>query len=114
MSKDDFILSRRLFLNQLYDLYGPLLTEKQRNAWELHEFSDLSLAETAEKLGASRQAVHDLVSRSRERLESLEESLGFWRRQELLKEEIAALQRALADERGEGESIKKPEEGPHV
>ena len=97
MSKDDLILSRRLFLNQLYDLYGPLLTEKQRNAWEFHEFSDLSLAETAERLGASRQAVHDLVTRSREKLEALEESLGFWRKKELLEEEVSTLRRALTD-----------------
>ncbi len=95
VAKEDLILSRRLFVNQLYDLYGPLLTEKQREAWELHEFSDLSLSETAEKLGASRQAVHDLISRSREKLEELELLLGFHGREAVLEEEIRKLRRNL-------------------
>lgn len=114
MAKEDLILSRRLFVNQLYDLYSPLLTEKQREAWELHEFSDLSLSETAEKLGASRQAVHDLISRSREKLEELETLLGFHRREEGLEEEIRSLRRALEENGGSTEKNSRPEEDRDV
>jgi hypothetical protein len=104
--KEEDLLARRIHVHDLYDLYAPLLTEKQREAWELHEFSDLSLAEAAEKLGISRQAVSDLVSRSRERLEELEDLLGFRSREELLKDEIRALRSLF----GHGAKSQKAEE----
>jgi len=69
-------LERRVLLNQFYDHYKPLLTEKQREVYEMHEFSDLSLSEIAEHCGKSRQAVHDLLFRTRSKLEMLEKKLG--------------------------------------
>lgn len=69
-------LERRLLLNQLYDNYKPLLTEKQREVYELHEFSDLSLGEIAELYGKSRQAIYDMLFRTRNKLEMLEKKLG--------------------------------------
>jgi len=114
LSRDEFKLSRRLLINQLYDIYGPLLTEKQQEAWELHEFSDLSLSEMAEKLGTSRQAVHDLVSRSRDRLEELESLLGFRKREALLEEEIRTLRRALGERGSREEGKSSPEEEGNV
>jgi len=66
----------------LADFYGPLLTEKQRNVWDLHYQQDLSLAEIAEVEQISRQAVHDLLKRTERILNEYEEKLGlvqrFW------------------------------------
>ncbi|MDI9369799.1 MAG: DNA-binding protein [Synergistaceae bacterium] len=90
-------LGRKVYRHDLYDLYSPLLTEKQREAWELHEFEDLSLAEVAEKLGISRQGVSDLIGRSRERLDELEGLLGFHSREASLEAEISALRSLLDD-----------------
>ena len=75
-------LERRLLYNQLYDHYKPLLTEKQREVYELHEFSDLSLAEIAEQYGKSRQAIYDLLLRTKRKLEMLEKKLGLVAREE--------------------------------
>jgi RNA polymerase sigma factor (sigma-70 family) len=69
-------LERRMLLNRFYDHYKPLLTDKQREVYEMHEFSDLSLGEIAEHYGKSRQAVHDLLLRTRSKLEMLESKLG--------------------------------------
>ena len=104
VAKADLLFSKRIYVDQLYDLYSPLLTEKQREAWELHKFSDLSLAETAEKMGTSRQAVFDLISRSRDRLEELEGLLGFFKRESALKNDLAILQR---ENRPAGDSRNK-------
>jgi RNA polymerase sigma factor (sigma-70 family) len=82
MNNEQEYLERRVLLNQLYDHYKPLLTEKQREVYELHEFSDLSLSEIAEIYGKSRQAVHDLLYRTRSKLEMLEEKLGLVTREE--------------------------------
>lgn len=97
MARDEMLLTRRSQGDQLYDLYAPLLTARQRQAWEFHEFSDLSLAETAEAMGTSRQAVQELITRSRERLAELEGLLGFHAREEGLKEEIRRLNVRLGD-----------------
>lgn len=80
----------------LADFYGPLLTEKQQNVWDLHYQQDLSLAEIAEVEHISRQAVHDLLKRTERILAEYEEKLGlvqrFWTEREKLMEVQALLQ----------------------
>lgn len=70
-------LERRVQLSRLYDLYGPLLTERQRRVYEMHELDDLSLSEIADELGISRQGVSDQLQRARDRLDEIETLLGF-------------------------------------
>lgn len=60
----------------LYDFYGELLTEHQKNIFEEVVFDDLSLAEVAESHSTSRQAVHDIVRRATKTLENYENKLG--------------------------------------
>ena len=59
----------------LYDFYGELLTEHQRNIYEGVVFNDMSLSEIAEEQGISRQGVHDLVKRCNKTLAGYEEKL---------------------------------------
>lgn len=59
----------------LYDFYGELLTEHQRNIYEGVVFNDMSLSEIAEEQGISRQGVHDLVKRCNKILTGYEEKL---------------------------------------
>lgn len=63
-------------LGLLCDFYGKLLTQRQLFACRLQGDEDRSLAEIAEELGISRQAVHDLIRRSQETMEAYEEKLG--------------------------------------
>ena len=60
----------------LFDFYGDLLTEKQREYYDLHFNSDLSLQEIAEQYGTSRQAVWDLIRRAEGTLRGIEEKTG--------------------------------------
>lgn len=69
-------LFQRIRDGHLLDVYGPLITEKQRLACEMVLLGDLSLAEAAESLKVSRQGVHDLITRAREHMESAEKALG--------------------------------------
>ena len=59
----------------LYDFYGELLTEHQRNVYEDVVFNDMSLSEIAEEQGISRQGVHDLIKRCDRILSGYEEKL---------------------------------------
>ena len=70
------MLERRIRISRLYDLYGPLLTERQRRVYEMHELDDLSLSEISEELQISRQGVSDQLQRVRDRLMDIEGLLG--------------------------------------
>ena len=50
-------MEEALFRTMLFDSYGELLTEKQREYFDLHYNEDLSLAEIAQSEGVSRQRV---------------------------------------------------------
>ena len=60
----------------LYDFYAPLLSERQREVFELYNEENLSLSEIGANIGVSRQAVHIAVSKAGEELAGYEEKLG--------------------------------------
>lgn len=70
------MLEKTLRANRLFDFYGALLTEKQRELFRLYYREDWSLSEVAETTEISRQAVHDGLERSMERLREYEEKLS--------------------------------------
>ena len=84
----------------LYDFYGGLLTEKQRQTLELYYLENWSLAEIAAAGGVSKQAVHDLLHRSERLLEDFEAKLGllqrFMEQQTVLQQVSAKLQQVIA------------------
>ncbi len=59
----------------LYDFYGELLTQHQRNIYEDAVYNDMSLAEIAEHYDISRQGVHDQIKRCGKLLAGYEEKL---------------------------------------
>lgn len=74
------MLDKVLKIGVLFDFYGALLTEKQRQCVEMHYLSDLSLAEIALEFAVSRQAVHDILKRAEQILFEYEDKLGLAKR----------------------------------
>lgn len=70
------MLEKRSQIVFLKDFYGPLLTEKQQEAMSLHYENDWSLAEIAEHMQITRQAVHDILKRAEIALQEYENRLG--------------------------------------
>ena len=60
----------------LYDFYGPLLSERQREVFELYNEDNLSLSEIGANIGVSRQAVHIAVNKAGDELAMYDEKLG--------------------------------------
>jgi len=72
----------------LYDYYGELLTEVQRDYFEAYYFDNLSLSEIGENLNKSRNAVHKNIKSVVSRLYEYEEKLKLYMKDEKLKEII--------------------------
>ena len=84
-------MERLYYLARLYDLYGGLLTGKQRESLRLHVAEDFSLAEIGEELGITRQAAHDNIRRAERALTQMEETLGLLTRQQTQERALAAI-----------------------
>lgn len=65
-------------LTILYDYYGELLTDKQREYFEDYYFNNLSLQEISENYGISRNAVHKCLKEIVNKLNYYEEVLKLY------------------------------------
>ena len=83
---------------ELLDCYGRLLTERQQTCMELYYNEDLSLAETAEKFGISRQAVHDTLRHAEEQLDEYESVLHMVEKRRTRQDAAQKLLEGLTDE----------------
>lgn len=78
-------LEKSIYINELYDLYGSLLTKKQQEIIELYYCDDLSLSEISEQLEVSRNAVYDCLKKGVKQLENYEKELNLYQRKEELE-----------------------------
>ncbi len=88
-----------LEMTLLFDYYGDLLTERQRQCFDMRHNQDLSLAEIAQELQVSRQGVHDNLQRAEALLKNMEQKTGCVSRDLTCRKaaaKIAALAEALA------------------
>ena len=69
-------MDEAFFRTMLFDFYGELLTDKQREYFDLHYNEDLSLAEIAAGEGISRQGVWDIIRRAEESMRRFEAKTG--------------------------------------
>lgn len=81
----------------LYDYYGNLLTDRQRECFEMRYDQDLSLGEIGEELGISRQGVHDNLSRTEALLRNMEEKTGCVRRDRACRKVVADVLRIVSE-----------------
>ena len=82
----------------LFDTYGGMLTDKQREYLDMRYNQDMSLGEIAQMQGVSRQAVHDNLVRTENLLRRMEENIGCVKRDLLIRranEELLAIAAAL-------------------
>ena len=72
-------MDKKLYLINLYDYYGSLLTDKQQSYFENYYFNDYSLAEIAENDNVSRNAVHGQLKIVEEKLDEYESKLNLYK-----------------------------------
>ena len=106
-------MDKAILRTMLFDFYGDLLTDKQREYYDLHFNSDLSLQEIAESIGVSRQAVWDIIRRAEQSLVEIEDKTGLVaravRRRKSL-EELEELIRTLPESGEKAQLLEKIKE----
>ena len=84
-------LEKSIYINELYDLYGSLLTKKQQEIIELYYCEDLSLSEISEQLEVTRNAVYDCLKKGIKQLENYEKELKLLEKRNDLKNYFSKL-----------------------
>ena len=74
-----------VYYTMLYDIYGSLLTYKQKEYFEDYYFKNLSLSELATKYNISRNAIHKQLKETIKRLENYEDNLRLAKKNEMLE-----------------------------
>ena len=95
-------LSENVHTALLYDFYGELLNERQREIMESRLYDDLTLTEIAESAGITKQAVSDMIKKCETKLSEYEDRL------KLLEKFLAIRQKAekIVEFSGEDSRIK--------
>lgn len=81
----------------LFDFYGDMLTDRQKEFFDLYYNEDLSLSEIAENYDITRQGVRDVIVRAEGIMQELEDKTGIIRRFQRMQEQLEAVD-AAADE----------------
>ena len=84
-------------MTMLFDFYGELLTERQKEFFDLYYNEDLSLAEIAENAGISRQGVRDVIVRAEGIMQEVEDKTGLIRRFEAQRAHLDAIAAAATE-----------------
>ena len=90
----------------LFDIYGALLTDKQRETLDLYYNEDLSLGEIAENSGVTRQAVLGCIQSAEERLAELESLMKLAERNREIEKLLARIERRAAWEKVQSSSVQ--------
>lgn len=67
----------KIVVNDLFDVYGGLLTRRQQEIMAYYYQEDYSYQEIAQEFGISRAAVSDIVNRATGLLEEYEDVIGY-------------------------------------
>ena len=85
------------YMTMLYDFYGNLLTDKQKDLFDLYYNEDLSLSEIADNIGITRQGVRDGIMRSELLLRNTEDKLGLVKRYSNIQVSLDSIQDAISE-----------------
>ena len=77
-----------VYLNDLFDLYGCLLTDKQQLYFKDYYFNNLSYGEISEKYGTSSNAIFNQIKIIEEKLKFFEKKLQLYSKKQRINDII--------------------------
>ncbi len=105
------MLKKTVKIGVLFDYYGHLLTEKQREIVADYYLNNYSLGEISTRYGISRQAVYDHLQRAEKSLDEFEKKLHLAEKDRAIKAGVEDLRRLVesltsADDADKAQLIK--------
>ena len=98
-------MDNQLLLTILYDYYGELLTDKQKEYFKDYYFENLSLSEMSENYNISRNAIHKNLKETVDKLLYYEDKLKLYEKNKKIKKIIAKLDDDLKNKILENNSL---------
>lgn len=89
-------MEKNVQIGILLDIYGKLLTEKQRKLLEDYYNSDLSLSEIAENENITRQAVRDNLKKGENNLFEYEQKLEIMKKNKAREKIVKEMQNEIS------------------
>ena len=84
-------MEENIYITNLYDYYGELLTDKQKEYFLDYYFDNLTLSEIADNNSVSRNAIHKQLKEAENKLKEYESKLKLYEKKEkildLIKDE---------------------------
>ena len=90
-------MEEKVKISILLQLYGNLLTNKQKQYMDYYYNEDLSLSEIADNEKITRQAVRTILIKCKKKLEEYEKKLEFSQKEKKIKEIIERIQEINQD-----------------
>ena len=84
-------------MTMLFDFYGDVLTDRQKEFYDLYYNEDLSLGEIAENYGITRQGVRDVIVRAEAAMQEVEDKTGIIKRFHARSAHVDAIAAAKTD-----------------
>ncbi len=91
-------MDNRDYIILLYDYYGDLFNDKQREYFEDYYFNNLSLGEISDNIGISRNAIHKVIKSMEEKLLFYEDKLQLCSKSKKIKKIIDNLDDSIKKE----------------
>ena len=90
-------MDKMIYLTNLYDYYGELLTEKQKEYFEDYYFKNLTLSEISENRKISRNAIHKSIKDIETKLNHYEEILKLYKKSKQIKKIISGIDKEIKE-----------------
>lgn len=91
-------MENQILLCNLFDYYGELLTDKQKQYFKDYYFDNLTLSELSENYNVSRNAIHKTLKEAEEKLLYYEKILKLLEKNDKIKKIISKLDDNLKNE----------------
>ena len=91
-------MDKVIYLTNLFDYYGGLLTEKQQTYFKDYYFDNLTLSEIAENENVTRNAVHKQIKEAENKLNHYEKILKQYENSQKIKNIIKNLDPKIKDQ----------------
>lgn len=101
-------------MSMLYDFYGDLLPQKQKEILGLYYGDNLSLSEIAVEYNLTRQGIHETLKRSERKLRNFESKLKliekFFQEEEIIKSIKEDIEHLIVKRRNDRDLVVKLKE----